>query len=204
MCLNRICLSLILILSGINAGFSQHKLYLKTNLLPYGAAIVNVGAEIDIVPHLSFNLPIYYSAWDYFKQTTKFRTFAIQPEFRYWPKCDHDGNNGFFAGAHFGLAYYNLAFGGAFRYQDHKSKIPAIGGGISAGYRFPLNSNKRLGMEISLGAGIYHASYDKFDKTPKTSEGMLTGHFKKTYYGVDQANLSLTYSFDINKKGGKK
>ena len=85
-------------------------------------AIANVAAEVDLAKHWSFTLPVYYSTWDYFKSTIKFRTFAVQPEFRNWLSEENDG---FFAGAHFGLAYYNFAFDGDYRYQDHNRETPA-------------------------------------------------------------------------------
>src|SRR5690554_7135701 len=91
----------------------NRKLHLKTNAIGLGMAIANVAAEVDLAKHWSFTLPVYYSAWDYFKSTIKFRTFALQPEFRYWLSEENDG---FFAGAHFGLAYYNFAFDGDYRY----------------------------------------------------------------------------------------
>ena len=87
----------------------SRKLHLKTNAIGLGMAIANVAAEIDLAKHWSFTLPVYYSAWDYFKSTIKFRTFALQPEFRYWLSEENDG---FFGGVHFGLAYYNFAFDG--------------------------------------------------------------------------------------------
>ena len=96
-------------------GWSR-KLHLKTNAIGLGMAIANVAAEVDLAKHWSFTLPVYYSAWDYFKSTIKFRTFALQPEFRYWLSEENDG---FFGGVHFGLAYYNFAFDGDYRYQDH-------------------------------------------------------------------------------------
>ena len=71
-------------------GWSR-KLHLKTNAIGLGMAIANVAAEIDLAKHWSFTLPVYYSAWDYFKSTIKFRTFAVQPEFRYWLSEENDG-----------------------------------------------------------------------------------------------------------------
>ena len=38
----------------------------------------NVAVEVDITRHISFTLPIYYSALDYFSRELKFRTFAVQ------------------------------------------------------------------------------------------------------------------------------
>ena len=178
-----------------------HKLHLKTNAIGLGMGIANVAVEIDMARHWSFALPVYYSAWDYFKQTVKFRTFAVQPEFRYWLS---DENDGFFAGAHFGLAYYNLAIDGDYRYQDHNRETPAIGGGVSIGYRLPISKNNRWRVEFSVGAGAYTIHYDKFHNTPDTKDGLLIESNKNTYWGIDQAAVSFSYSFDLKKKGGKR
>ena len=178
-----------------------HKLHLKTNAIGLGMGIANVAVEIDMARHWSFALPVYYSAWDYFKQTVKFRTFAVQPEFRYWLS---DENDGFFAGAHFGLAYYNLAIDGDYRYQDHNRETPAIGGGVSIGYRLPISKNNRWRVEFSVGAGAYTNHYDKFHNTPDTKDGLLIEDIRNTYWGIDQAAVSFSYSFDLKKKGGKR
>lgn len=146
-------------------------------------------------------MPVYYSAWDYFKTTIKFRTFSVQPEFRYWLS---ENNDGCFAGAHFGLAYYNFAFDGDYRYQDHNRETPSIGGGLSIGYRLPISRNNRWWVEFSLGAGIYSRHYDKFHNTPNTKDGLMIESIKKTYWGIDQAAVSFSYSFDLKKKGGKR
>ena len=181
-------------------GWSR-KLHLKTNAIGLGMAIANVAAEIDLAKHWSFTLPVYYSAWDYFKSTIKFRTFALQPEFRYWLSEENDG---FFGGVHFGLAYYNFAFDGDYRYQDHNRETPAIGGGVSVGYRMPISKNNRWRVEFSLGAGVYSNHYDKFHNTPRTKDGLMIESIKKTYWGIDQAAVSFSYSFDLKKKGGKR
>ncbi len=177
------------------------KFYIKTNAIGLGLGIANVGVEIDLTKHWSFTLPVYYSAWDYFKSTIKFRTFAVQPEFRYWLSEENDG---FFAGAHFGLTYYNFAFDGDYRYQDHNRETPAIGGGVSIGYRLPISKNNRWRVEFSLGAGIYSNHYDKFHNTPRTKDGLMIESIMKTYWGIDQAAVSFSYSFDLKKKGGKR
>ena len=177
------------------------KLHVKTNAIGLGMGIANVAAEIDLAKHWSFTLPVYYSAWDYFKTTIKFRTFSVQPEFRYWLS---ENNDGFFAGAHFGLAYYNFAFDGDYRYQDHNRETPSIGGGLSVGYRLPISRNNRWWVEFSLGAGVYSNHYDKFHNTPRTKDGLMIESIKKTYWGIDQAAVSFSYSFDLKKKGGKR
>lgn len=168
------------------------KLYLKTNAIGLGMAMANIAAEVDLTKHLSFTLPIYYSAWNYFKSTIKFRTFAIQPEVRYWLS---ENNNGFFAGAHFGLAYYNFAFDGDYRYQDHNRETPAIGGGISVGYRMPISKNQKWHLEFALGAGVYGLHYNKFYNV---NNGKFIDSHHKTYWGVDNAAVNLSYRFNLN------
>lgn len=179
----------------------RNKLYVKTNALALAAGIANLAVEADIVPHWSFSLPVYYSAWDYFKATIKFRTFAIQPELRYWLSRE---NVGWFAGAHFGLAYYNFALDGDYRYQDHKETTPAVGGGISIGYRMPISRDNRWHMEFSLGAGVYTLHYDKYHNTPVTSDGLMVESKRTELWGIDQAAVTFSYSFDFKKKGGKR
>ncbi len=176
------------------------KLYLKTNALALGMAISNIGVEADLGKHVSVTLPIYYSAWNYFKSTIKFRTLAIQPEIRYWFSGKNDG---LFTGAHIGISYFNFAFDGDYRYQDYKGKTPAIGYGLSIGYRLPISKNNRWKLEFSVGAGYYPIHYDKFHNTPNVKDGLLISDHKKKYWGIDQAAITFSYMFDQKKKGGK-
>ena len=179
----------------------NRKLYLKTNALFWGMGMTNVSAEIDLAKHWSFALPVTYSAWNYFTSTVKFRTLAVQPEFRYW---FNENNQKFFIGAHFGYAQYNVAVDGNYRYQDHDGKSPALGGGISVGYRMPISKSDKWHIEFSLGAGVYSLHYDKFYNTPNTKDGLMIESVKKTYWGIDQAAVSFSYSFDLKNKGAKR
>lgn len=174
-------------------------IYLKTNLLGWAAGSVNLGAEFDIAPHWSFNFPIYYCAWDYFKSTIKFRNFTIQPEFRYWPNAKGT-NHGFFLGAHFGAMAFNFAVDGKYRYQDRKGRHPALGGGLAIGFRKAISQNQRWHLEFSAGAGVYHLDYDVFENTPNYKEGEWVRRKQKTWVGLDQLTLSIAYTFPQTKK----
>ena len=185
------------------------RLHLKTNLVGLALLSANVAVEVDLARHWSFALPVYYCAMDYFKSTVKFRNFTVQPEFRYWFR--RSDNDGLFLGAHFGMSYYNFAFDGAYRYQDYRGRTPALGGGVSAGYRMPISRNKRWRMEFAVGAGIYPLDYSLFDNTVDVKDGQWMGRRKETYFGLDQAAVSFAYSFDLDrwkrtyrKKGGRK
>lgn len=177
----------------ITEDWTRH-LYVKTNALGWGLAISNIGAEIDLAKHWSFAVPIYYSALNYFASTIKFRTLAVQPEFRYWFKPD---NQKFFVGAHFGYAQYNVAVDGDYRYQDHRGKSPALGGGISVGYRMPISKNNKWHIEFTLGAGVYGLHYDRFYNV---NDGKLIDTNRKTYWGLDNAAVNISYRFDLKKR----
>ncbi len=169
------------------------KLILKTNTIGWAMMISNVGVEYQHHSGFAFHLPVYFSAMNYFTRTIKMRTFAIQPEVRYYiPEL-----KGFFAGAHFGLAWYNVAFDGLWRYQDHGRNTPAIGGGLNVGYKMPLGKSKRWGLEFSLGAGVYKLHYDKFINE---QNGMYAYDEKRTFFGIDNAAVSFTYTFDLKPR----
>lgn len=178
-------------------GWQRH-LCVKTNAIGWAMGVTNIAAEVDLAEHWSFTLPLYWSSWNYFKSTLKFRTLTLQPEVRYWFS---ESNDKWFAGVHFGLGWYNFATDGKYRTQDHGGHSPAIGGGIAAGYRLPISRNKRWKMEFSLGAGVYRLHYDKFRNE---SNGLLVETKKKTWFGIDQAAVSVAYTFDLGRKGGAK
>lgn len=169
----------------------------KINLVEWSLAIANVACEVDLVRHWSLVLPFSYSAWDYFKSTVKFRTIKLQPELRFWPG---EVNDGWFGGVHFGLAWYNLAIDGAYRKQDKDGHTPAVGGGISVGYRMSVSKNHHWKMEFSLGGGIYNLHYDTFHNNPDYHEGLLAYTKHKTYYGLDNVAVSLAYTFGLSRK----
>lgn len=176
----------------------QRHAYLKTNVPAWFLLWINLAGEYDISRHWSVNLSIYYSGFDYFQRTRKYRTFTLMPELRYWFRPD---NQGFFVAPHFGLGWYNVAFEGAYRYQDHDGRTPAIGGGVNAGFRCNISRNKRWRLECSVGFGIYALDYDMF---VNKANGLLAGRKKRTFYGIDNAALSVCYMFDVRKKGGRK
>lgn len=166
-------------------------MYVKSNLVGLGLLMANLGVEFDIGSYLSFNLPIYYSAVNYFRHTIKFRTFSLQPELRFWPTKNNDG---IFIGAHAGFAYYNFAFNKEWRYQDKDGKTPTLGGGLSLGYRMPLSRDNRWKLEMAVGAGVYPLCYDVFHNE---YNGQLHETRKKTYFGLDNLLLGVSYRIPL-------
>lgn len=174
----------------------RRRFYIKTDLPYWLMTWSNLAFEVDLAPHWSFNLPIYFSAVNYFKKTIKFRTFSFQPGIRYWLKGE---NKGVYLEAHYGMGWWNFAFDGTYRYQDHFRKTPTMGGGVAAGYRLPVSKNGRWAMEFGGGVGVYRLSYDKFINKPN---GRLVESKKKTVFFIDNVNVSISYSFPIEKRKG--
>lgn len=171
---------------------------LKTNLIGLGFAHANIAVEAAVAEHISVALPFYYSGgFDYLRETLKFRGIVLQPEVRYYIK----GNEGFYAGAHLGIGWYNFALDGEYRIQDHRGRRPAIGGGIGIGYTLPFKKHPRWGMEFAVGAGVYDVKYDVFYNEPN---GAYAEHGKRgVFFGVDNAAISFTYKFPLKKEGRK-
>lgn len=171
--------------------------YIKSNLIGWAFLSTNIAVEVDVCNHLTVTLPIYYCGWDWFKSTIKFRNFSIQPELRYWFR--RFDNDGFFVGAHFGLTYYNFAFDGEYRYQDFRGRTPAIGGGLSFGYRIPISTDNHWRMEFTVGAGVYPTNYSIFENTPDVKDGRWQRQEKDLYIGLDQVAITFMYSLDMPK-----
>ncbi len=168
----------------------------KTNGIGWGLGMINGAVEVDLCRYLTLHVPVYYSAYNYFVSTIKFRTFMVQPELRGYFRPN---NEGWFVGAHFGMGYYNIAVNGDYRIQDHAGESPALGGGLAVGYRMPLTKTGNLKMEFSLGAGGYKVHYDRFYNQ---QDGLMVngGSVQKVYWGLDQANVSIIYSLGLEKK----
>ena len=177
---------------------SHFNLVLKTNGLGWLMLHGNAAVEMDFAPHFSLALPFYYSGGlDYFTSDLKFRGIVFQPELRYYFK----DNDGWYIGAHFGMGWYNFAINGRYRIQD-SDKRPALGGGLGAGYQYSFSKVPGLGLEFGIGAGAYHAVFDKFYNEPNGAYAARRQN--KTFIGIDNIAVSVTYDFGKTGKEGRK
>ena len=173
------------------------RLYLKTNFVKWALLITNFAVEADIAAHWTLGLDMFYSKWNYFTPTVKFRMAGFMSELRYY--FNPLNNDGWFVGGHFGYSYYDMAFNGAHRYQDLYGKTPTRGGGVTGGWRKPFGHNNRWRLEFSLGAGIYPLHYSVFHNTYNYKHGQWIEKRKETFYGIDQGFITIGYSIDMYK-----
>lgn len=176
----------------LHEGILHNRMALKTNALGWGLLVANAGVEFGLSEHISVSVPIYYSGLNYFSERVKFRTLAVQPEVRW----NFSRMNGFFVGVHAATAFYNIALGGDYRYQDRSGNTPTIGGGMSVGYRLHFKDNPRWGVEFVIGGGVYRFSYDRF---VNEKNGPYVDTLDKTYVGPDNAAISVFYEFDLGR-----
>lgn len=177
-----------------DASDRHHRLYVKTNALGWAMLVMNAAVEWEFSERFSLHVPVFYSAANYFSRQRKFRILGTLPELRIYPLPA----GRFFAGIHFGVASYNLALAGEdWRIQDHGGHTPALGGGLSVGYRMPFCRNRRFRLEFSVGAGAYRAHYDKFYNEPN---GAYAGTVRDTYIGIDHVGVSFSYMFDLKRR----
>ena len=171
--------------------FTTRDIVAKVNFLTLPLLVVNAGIELQVLPHFSINVPIFYTGLDWFSETVKFRVLAVQPEIRYWFRRDMKG---LFLGPHMNFGWYNVAVGGDYRYQDHAQQTPAFGGGLTVGYKITLGQtdNSVWGLEFGLGGGYLPLHYDMYYNV---KNGRLVGDDYYNYWGPDQAFLTITFRF---------
>ncbi len=182
----------VLAMSALSAAYGQ-KIALKTNALYRATTTPNLGIEASLGRKHSVQLFYGLNPW---KQSggdqTSLRHWLLMPEYRYW-FCQ--SFNGWFIGAHlmggeFNMASVDLPFGVFNELEDHRYEGWYAGGGITAGYQWPLS--KHWNIEASLGIGYDYIKYDKF-RCGECGERLKSDH--TNYFGPTKLALSVLYIF---------
>lgn len=134
-------------------------LAVKTNIPLWGTATPNLSAELGLTPRWTFELSGAINPFT-FNENRKWKHYLLQGEARYW-LCERF--YGHFFGLHVGGGEFNVArtsvswldFDRNYRYEGWN-----VGAGISYGYTWILG--KRWNLETTLGIGMIHLDYAKF------------------------------------------
>lgn len=165
---------------------------LKTNLLWDVALCANLGFELELWPHWSLDVPVWYSPYDITRRW-RIRLLATQPEVRYWLR---DAGAGHYFGVHTSVIGFNMSFAGDYRYQDPNHA--AFGLGIGYGFAFHLDKAHRWSMEAQIGAGYLSYKWIKYHNTGRN--GAEVSHGGGTYWGVTRAGIAISYKFYCQRK----
>lgn len=163
------------------------KAALKTNLLYDATATPNLGLEFALAPRwtLAFSAGINPFA---FNNNRKWKHWLTEGEVRYW-LCERF--YGHFFGLHVGGGEFNVGrvsfpwpkLDKTYRYEGWAALV-----GASYGYSWVLG--KRWNLEATIGFGIMHADYKRFD-CPHCGE--YEGKSKETFFSPTRAGVSLIY-----------
>ncbi len=149
--------------------YAHSQTELKFNTVTALILVPNIGIEVGLTNHFSFQLDVTASFWDSFDGAPLQMT-QIFPEFRYYPK----GNmNGFYAGGHAGFGMFTLTKSRfpQFIEKGNYTKDEQMSGrntyyGITLGYKKQMNH--KWGYEIFLGGGTSQANYRGYSYINKT------------------------------------
>lgn len=162
---------------------SDRYIALKTNIPFLAVAIQNLALEVELHQHISLDFPVMWSIGD-IERRHGLRTFALQPEGRWWLK---EVGTGHFFGLHAHAAWFNLKWEDN-RYQS--GKRPLLGAGISYGYKLPLSAH--WGAEFNIGAGYANMKYNTYYNI---ENGAQLDTRVRHYWGITRAGISLVYRF---------
>ncbi len=160
------------------------RLAIKTNLLLDATTTMNLGFEVRVSPRWTMELMGYYNPWSW-SDNRKWKTIAVQPEFRYW-LCDPFA--GHFLGVHAQWSHYNvgnLPFGSL---KNNRYQGDLAGAGLSYGYSWFLG--KRWALEATIGVGYNYMWYQRFDQEVC---GNCYGWEHKNYVGITKLGLNLSF-----------
>lgn len=142
---NKTLLTLVAIAVMFFCGWQKaaaQRVSLKTNALYWATASPNIGAELRINRHITFNFEALYNKLHI--GSTRTRAEIFNPEMRYWlsarPQAGH------FIGIIGAMANYDITHNGTRHNGD------ALGAGLSYGYSFVLG--RHWSLETTVGAGL--------------------------------------------------
>ncbi len=184
-----LCAAMLLVLATLQA--AAQGVALKTNALYWATTTPNIGLEVQTGRKHTAQIFYGLNPWA-FSESKKVRHWLLQPEYRYW-FCQ--SFNGWFVGAHLMGGQFNaggvkLPVSILDDFEDRRYEGWFVGGGLTAGYQWPLS--KHWNLETSIGLGYDYIKYDQF-RCGECGEKTESGH--ANYWGVTKAAVSIMYMF---------
>lgn len=172
----RLILATVLLLFVSLANYAQNT-GVKSNLLYWATTTPNLGVETALGKKHTAQVFFGFNPWK-------------QSGGGYW-FCQ--SFNGWFLGVHamggqFNAGGVKLPLGIFKSLRDHRYEGWYVGGGVTAGYQWPLS--KHWNLETSVGFGYDYIQYDKF-KCGACGEKEKSSH--DNYVGPTKAAISLIY-----------
>ena len=161
----------------------------STNLLLDGITALNLGVEVPLGHHWDARADFYFPWWKNNAKSFCFQVLHVDAGARYyfdgWKNRDAGIFRGWFASAHLGGGYYDIAP------WDDGYQGWEITAGIGGGYSFALGDWWRL--DASLAVGPFYTDYITYEDTGNRSTLIQTGADHRFRFLPTEARISLTY-----------
>ncbi len=183
-------LLLLLPFIGSSSAQAQH-IAINNNVLFDVAGALSAGVEIPLSKKASFEAYGSVRPWKRGENSVH-KHWLVQAQYRLWP-CQV--MNGLFYGPYvhggeFNLGNHDLCLGLLNGLKPYRYEGWLIGGGIGAGYEYPLAKHWNIGAEV--GVGYTYINYKKYNCEVC---GSLKDDDVYHYVGISKLGLSLIYVF---------
>jgi len=187
-----LCVLLSLGCAAVLTAQTRSNFSLKNNLLYDATLTPNLGMELRI-DSLNSVQAFYGINPCKFGDAKKLRHWSLMPEYRHWAKKVFDG---LFYGLHAVGGQYNAEGIGPFTtLKNNRFEGWYAGGGITAGYAWPLSLHWNL--EAAVGLGYLYTSYDQYEPGEC---GYPLGPGHRHYVGPTKLALNIAYIFGKQKQ----
>lgn len=176
----------------------------KTNLLADAVVMPNVGFEVQLADHFSFELMGMYTQKNIFFPDDNTKIYGFRPEVRYWTR--RAMHHGHFFGLHANVAWYTLKWDDGKLYQNFGTvpgkagnDKPAWSVGATYGYMIRLDKKEHWGLEFLLGVGYGQYRQDVGVWSEDDQKWYSRGIEDKQYIGVTRVGINLIYKFSVRR-----
>lgn len=174
------------------AGLPAQTIAVKTNTLSAVIGSLNAGIELAAGRRTTWEGYGSIRPWTRGEMSVK-KYWLAQTEVRHWLCQKFNGGfvGGFLNGAQFNMGGKKLPFGLFPDLQQHRYEGYLLGGGVTGGYQFLLDTHWNI--ECSISAGYEFIHYKRY-RCPRECAGLdKTNNYH--YVGPTKASISLIYLF---------
>ena len=182
----------LLLAQALPVSVSAQNVGLKTNLLYDASTTPNLAVELGLGRKWTTDIGFGLNPWT-FSDQKKIRHWLLQPELRYWFCQRFDG---WFLAAHlmggeFNAGNVKLPLGIAPTLRHNRYEGWYVGGGVGAGYQWPITQHFSVGTELAVGY-----DYLQWSKYPCTVCGKKLRDGHTNYFGPTKIALNVIYFFN--------
>lgn len=152
----------------------------RANLLRWATLTPDLGIEWRVSRHVGIVVNGSWTSWSWDGKNRRYALWEVAPEVRRYVGKEKRG--------YIGAMYKTGAFNYKFSETGKQGRIN--GCGVTGGYCLPLN--RVLSLDLSLGIGYLHATYDRY----QVMDGVRVraGHGGKDWYGPVNAGATLVWN----------